>query len=59
MGGNQYEGSARYDCVVRQRGRFPLVADTQEVLEGERRAGWGYAELLGSIFKICGGRWVI
>src|SRR5713226_6910999 len=54
--GDQCKGSAGYDCVVGQRGWFPLVADTQEVLKGERRAGWGYAELLGSVFKICGGR---
>ena len=34
---------------------IPLVSDTQEVLKGERRPGWGYAELLGSVFKNCGG----
>src|SRR6266704_6206959 len=59
MGGNKWKGSARYDRVVRQRGWFPLVADTPKVLKGERRPGWGYAELLRSVFKICGVRWEI
>src|SRR6266849_1141908 len=56
MRGHQREGSACYHWVVRQRDWFPLVADTQKVLKGERRAGWGHAELLGSVFKICGER---
>src|SRR5713101_565053 len=59
MGGHQWKGSAGYDCIVRQRSWFPLVADTQEVLKGERRAGWGYAELLEPVFKICEERWKI
>src|SRR6266581_6420640 len=57
--GYQREGRADDERVVSQRCWFPLVADTQKVLKGERRPGWGYAELLRSIFKICGARWEI
>src|SRR5712692_5012657 len=57
--GYQREGSTDDERVVSQRCWFPLVTDAQEVLKGERRPGWGYAELLEPVFKICGERWEI
>src|SRR6266849_1306053 len=57
--GYQREGRTDDERIVSQRCWFPVVADTQKVLKGERRPGWGYAELLGSVFKICGERWKI